>query len=87
MIRIIIALIIALILSFVVLFIQCKTKKKLKEENDKLSKAIQKQKEIINAFVKAEREANKQKEKLGKGSDDERLSATLNILQDIEQRR
>lgn len=82
--QLIIALFIALALSVVAILIQCKTKKKLKEENERLTKAVHKQKEIINAFVKADRKAQEKKEKLGKGSDDERLRTTLDILQDIE---
>lgn len=67
-----------------VIIILAKKYKKALENNKKLSTAIQNQKEIINAFVEAERKANEDKSKLGQGTNSERLNHTLSILQNIE---
>ena len=81
---VVIVLIALLIGCGVCFYFMFRTLNKLNEENKRLTKAVKNQKEIISAFTKAERESKEQKEKLGKGSNDERLSATLDILQDIE---
>ena len=71
------------ILVFLCVFFAKKTIK-LKKEKKELQLAISRQKEIISAFNKANKEAMLQKEKLGKGSVTDRLRSSLDILQNIE---
>lgn len=80
----IISLIAIIIIGGVITFFMYKYNRKLKEENDKLTKAIKNQKDIINAFTKVEREAQEQKNKLGKGDTDDRVNASINVLQNIK---
>ena len=80
----IISLIAIIIISGVITFFMYKYNRKLKEENDKLTKAVKNQKDIINAFTNVEREAQEQKNKLGKGDTDDRVNASINVLQNIE---
>lgn len=82
----IILFLIIFVLGFVVVLMQ-KSNKKLKDENKKLSDALVRQKDIIKEFQKNEKEANEQKAKLGKGSIDDRINTSLDILRDIESRR
>lgn len=77
------AVILFVVLAFLCVFFAKKTMK-LKKEKKELQLAISRQKEIISAFNKANKEAMLQKEKLGKGSAADRLKSSLDILQDIE---
>lgn len=77
------AVILFVILVFLCVFFAKKTIK-LKKEKKELQLAISRQKEIISAFNKANKEAMLQKEKLGKGSVTDRLKSSLDILQNIE---
>lgn len=77
------AVILFVILVFLCVFFAKKTIK-LKKEKKELQLAISRQKEIISAFNKANKEAMLQKEKLGKGSVTDRLRSSLDILQNIE---
>lgn len=79
----IISLIAIIIIGGVITFFMYKYNRKLKEENDKLTKAVKNQKDIINAFTNVEREAQEQKNKLGKGDTDDRVNASINVLQNI----
>lgn len=77
------AVVLFVILVFLCVFFTKKTMK-LKKEKKELQLAISRQKEIISAFNKANKEAMLQKEKLGKGSATDRLKSSLDILQNIE---
>lgn len=77
------AVILFVILVFLCVFFAKKTMK-LKKEKRELQLAISRQKEIISAFNKTNKEAMLQKEKLGKGSATDRLKSSLDILQNIE---
>lgn len=85
--QLIFTLAILFVLYFVTVYLGWKYINKIRNENQLLSKAVQRQREVINAFNKAERKAAEEKAKLGKGSVDDRVNTSINILQDIEARR
>lgn len=85
--QLIFTLAILFVLYFVTVYLGWKYINKIRNENQLLSKAIQRQREVINAFNKAERKAAEEKAKLGKGSVDDRVNTSIDILQDIEARR
>lgn len=85
--QLIFTLTILFVLYFVTVYLGWKYINKIRNENQLLSKAVQRQREVINAFNKAERKAAEEKAKLGKGSVDDRVNTSINILQDIEARR